>query len=132
MSRHILEESRIHPAVRKKISNNHREIVEEVQAAIAAHDIVVVGMKQNPNPRRARRLLKEKNLAFHYLEYGSYLNTWRRRNALKMWTGWPTFPMVFIKGMLIGGADDLQGLMDNGELQTLLESGGVRNTGRPI
>ena len=27
-----------------------------------------------------------------------------------MWTGWPTFPMVFVKGTLVGGADDLQKL----------------------
>jgi monothiol glutaredoxin len=120
MSRHILDESRIHPAIRKKISDNHRDIVEEVQAAIAAHDIVVVGMKQNVVPKRAKRLLKEKNIPFHYLEYGSYLSLWRRRNALKMWTGWPTFPMIFIKGTFIGGADDLQALIEKGELQGLL------------
>ena len=53
-------------------------------------------MRQNPAPQ-ARRL-DEAGIAHHYLEYGSYFNTWRRRNALKMWTGWPTFPMVFVKG----------------------------------
>ena len=45
---------------------------------------------------------------------------WRRRTALKMWTGWPTFPMVFVKGMLIGGADDLAKLIASGELKRLL------------
>jgi glutaredoxin-related protein len=42
------------------------------------------------------------------------------RNALKMWTGWPTYPMVFVKGALIGGATDLQALIASGELKTLL------------
>jgi len=42
------------------------------------------------------------------------------RLALKMWTGWPTFPMVFVKGMLIGGADDLAKLIASGELKRLL------------
>ncbi len=37
-----------------------------------------------------------------------------------MWTGWPTFPMVFVDGVLIGGAHDLQRLIDSGELKTLL------------
>ena len=45
---------------------------------------------------------------------------WRRRNALKMWSGWPTLPMVFVKGMLVGGADDLAKLIASGELKTLL------------
>ena len=56
----------------------------------------------------------------HDLDYGSYLSEWRRRNALKMWAGWPTFPMVFVKGQLVGGANDLQRLIDSGELKRLL------------
>lgn len=120
MPRLILEESRLHPAIRDTVAGNHRDLVEEVAAAVAAHDIVVVGMAQNPAPKKARKLLRDAGLAFHYLEYGSYLNTWRRRNALKMWTGWPTFPMVFVKGTLIGGASDLEKLLASGELKTLL------------
>ena len=53
---------------------------------------------------RARRSTRA-GIAHHYLEYGSYFSEWRRRNALKMWTGWPTFPMVFVKGALVGGAE---------------------------
>ena len=37
-----------------------------------------------------------------------------------MWTGWPTFPMVFVNGILIGGAGDLTPLIQSGELATLL------------
>src|SRR6185503_9917657 len=120
MTRAILPEARIDPAIRDKLAANHRDIVDEVEAAAAAHDVLVVGMKQNPHPRRARKALTARGVPFHYLEYGSYLNTWRRRNALKMWTGWPTFPMVFVKGVLVGGADDLAKLADSGELAKML------------
>ena len=120
MTRKILDESHIHPAIRKAVANHHADIVREVQAAIAANDVVVVGMKQNPHPKRARRALDAAGLPYKYLEFGSYLDGWRRRNALKMWTGWPTFPMVFVKGVLIGGADDLGRLIDTGELKKIL------------
>ena len=40
--------------------------------------------------------------------------------ALKAWTGWPTFPMVFVKGNLIGGAADLERLIQSGEIKRLL------------
>ena len=103
--RMILEEARIHPAIREKIASNHRDIVEEVASAVDRDPIVVVGMAQNPVCKKAKKYLKEAGHAFTYLEYGSYLSTWRRRNALKQWTGWPTFPMVFIRGTLVGGAD---------------------------
>lgn len=120
MPREILDESKIHPAIREKIATHHRDIVDEVRAAVAKHDVVVVGMSQNPNPARARRRLREQGVAHEYLSYGSYWSEWRRRNALKMWTGWPTFPMVFVKGTLIGGADDLEKLIASGELKKLL------------
>jgi len=120
MSRSILDEGHLHPAIREKIAGHHSDIVREVEAAITANSVVVVGMKQNPMPRRARRALDAKGIPYKYLEYGSYFNTWRRRNALKMWTGWPTFPMIFVKGVLIGGATDLDKLIASGELARML------------
>ncbi|MCX7891821.1 MAG: sulfite exporter TauE/SafE family protein [Burkholderiales bacterium] len=57
MTRSILDEAHIHPAIRDKVASHHADIVREVQAAVAAHDVVVVGMAQNPFPRKARRLL---------------------------------------------------------------------------
>lgn len=122
MQREVLPESQIHPAARETIAKRHRDIIDEVKRAIMTHDVVVVGMAQNPHPRRARALLKSKGIAFEYLEYGSYLGQWRRRNALKMWTGWPTFPMIFIKGTLIGGANELEKLIASGELESSLKA----------
>ena len=120
MPRPILEESQIHSAVRGFVAAHHLDTVREVQAAIAQHAVVVVGMRGNPFVRQARKALSQAGVAHQYLEYGSYLSEWRKRNALKMWTGWPTLPMVFVKGTLIGGATDLRRLMDSGELQRLL------------
>ena len=120
MGRSILDEAHIHPAIRETIANHQADIVREVQAAIAANDIVVAGMAQNPFPKKVRKILDAKGHSFKYLEYGNYLSGWRRRNALKMWTGWPTFPMVFVKGVLVGGATDMQRLVDSGELARLL------------
>jgi glutaredoxin-related protein len=116
MPRTILPEAQIHPAVREKIANYRTDVLKEVQAAVAANEIVVVGMRMNPFPKKARRLLDAAGLAYKYLEYGSYLGEWRRRLVLKLWTGWPTFPMVFVKGVLVGGAEDLARLIAKGEL----------------
>jgi glutaredoxin-related protein len=121
MPRYIFPEDRIHPAIRTKIADNHRDIVEEVQKAIAENDVVVVGMAINPHPKKACKLLHERGIPFRYLEYGSYVNMWRRRNALKMWTGWPTFPMVWVKGTFVGGASDLAKLAQSGELDRMLK-----------
>lgn len=120
MPRPVLAESAIHPAVRARVAGYQQSIVKEVMDAVAANDVVVVGMRINPNPAKARRALDAIGQPCKYLEYGSYFSQWRRRLALKMWTGWPTFPMVFVKGTLIGGASDLQALIDKGELTGMM------------
>ena len=120
MPRPVLSEDHIHPAIRERLATQHQDIVAEVQAAVAANPVVVVGMAMNPMPKKARAALDAAGIAHSYLEYGSYLNTWRRRNALKMWTGWGTFPMVFVKGTLVGGASDVQALIASGELKKML------------
>jgi monothiol glutaredoxin len=117
MARSILGEDRIHPAIRQKIATYRSEMVNEVEAAIKASAVVVVGMRQNPWPKRARRLLDAAGIPYTYLEYGSYFSDWHRRLALKMWTGWPSFPMVFVKGVLVGGAQDLQKILESGEFK---------------
>lgn len=120
MPRPILDEDHIHPAIRARVAAYQQTIVQEVMQAVQANDVLVVGMGINPFPRKARRALDEAGQPYRYIEYGSYLNTWRERGALKMWTGWPTFPMVFVKGTLVGGADDLRALITSGELRKML------------
>lgn len=120
MSRSILDEAQIHPAIRAKVAASHADIVQEVKAAVAAHAVVVVGMAQNPFPRKARKILDVLGTPYHYLQYGSYFSQWRRRTALKMWSGWPTLPMVFVNGVLVGGAGELDALVKNGELARML------------
>ncbi len=120
MPRTVLEEARLHPAIRESVANRHADIVHNVQAASISNLVLVVGMAGNPVVRKAKKALDAAGIAFHYLEYGSYFSEWRKRNALKMWSGWPTFPMVFVKGTLIGGAEELERLITSGELKRTL------------
>lgn len=120
MPRLLLDEQHIHPLIRERIATLHADTVRQVQAAAARHAVVVVGMRGNPFVGRARKALTGAGMAHHYLEYGSYFSQWRVRNALKLWCGWPTFPMVFVKGVLVGGADDVAALLASGELQRML------------
>ena len=120
MPRTTLEETRLHPQIRERVANLNADIVHNVQAAANSNPVLVVGMAGNPHVRRARKSLAAADIPYHYLEYGSYFGGWRRRNALKMWSGWPTFPMVFVKGTLVGGADELERLVSGGELKRTL------------
>lgn len=110
----------VHPATAKAQAAYHADLVEEVAKAVAAEKVVVVGVAGLQPGWRARRLLDELKIPYRYLQYGSYLRGWRRRLALKIWVGWPTFPLIFIKGTFIGGGSDLKRLVNSGELKTLL------------
>lgn len=120
MTRPVLAEPFLHPAIRDKVANLHRDLLDQVQNAVASHAVVVIGMSGNPFVAKARKALARAEVPFQYLEFGSYISQWRRRNALKMWTGWPTLPMVFVRGVLVGGAEDLNRLLTSGELKELL------------
>jgi glutaredoxin-related protein len=109
--RALLSPAAIHPAIEKTVRTYHSDVVQEVQAAVAANGVVVVGMKQNPVVKKARKSLEAAGIAFTYLEYGSYTSQWHRRLALKMWSGWATFPMIFVDQTLIGGNTELEALL---------------------
>ena len=122
MTRNILDQARIHPAAAAQMGSYHHPLVAEVQAAVAAHQVVVLGMGLNPFPAKARKLLDGLGTPYTYLSYGNYFSQWKPRLAIKLWSGWPTFPMIFVNGTLIGGATDLQKLIASGEFARLVGS----------
>lgn len=42
------------------------------------------------------------------------------RQAIKQYSNWPTIPQLYINQVLIGGADIISEMYENGELQQLL------------
>ena len=53
----------------------------------------------------------------------SYVNIFEDpeiREGLKVYSNWPTFPQLYVKGELIGGCDIMMEMYENGELTELL------------
>jgi glutaredoxin-related protein len=117
MERPTLATDHVAAPVKEQVAAFHRDVVDEVAKAVARHPVVVVGMKQNPVVKKARKILQEEGVAYEYLEYGSYLSQWKRRLAIKLWAGFPTFPMVFVDGTLVGGAREVEKLRAAGGLK---------------
>jgi glutaredoxin-related protein len=116
MERPTLPADKVSPYASDVVAAFHRDIVDEVIATVAKDHVVVVGMAQNPVVKRARKMLDEAGVKFTYLEYGSYVSMWKQRLAIKLWAGFPTFPMVFVDGTLIGGASELKKLAADGKM----------------
>jgi glutaredoxin-related protein len=118
--RQLLDPRRMTPSANQKVVDFHGDVVREVAAAVERHPVVVVGMAQNPHVRNVRRALTDAGVDFQYLEYGSYLSGWKKRLAIKMWSGWPTFPQVFVRGVLVGGEDLTKAALADGTLRSRL------------
>lgn len=118
--RPLLPAHRCTDVVQQQQARFHREFVDEVIAAVDSNDIVVVGMGQNPVVKDARKALSAAGLAHAYVGHGNYFTGYRRRLAVKMWSGYPTFPQVFIKGVLIGGCRELKAGIEDGSVKERL------------
>jgi glutaredoxin-related protein len=108
MNRETLSSEMLAPKALSFVSGYHNNVVKEVASAVTSNKVVVVGMAQNPFVGKARKALKAASVEFKYLEYGSYVSQWKQRLAIKLWSGWPTYPQVFISGKLIGGFKELE------------------------
>ena len=109
------------PEAAQHLERFHPDTVQEVANTVNQQAVVVVGMAQNPHVRSARKALDAAGVPYTYLEYGSYFSKWRERLAIKMWSGWPTFPQVFVNGTLVGGNSRLRTAIDSGGLEPLLQ-----------
>jgi monothiol glutaredoxin len=118
--RPLLSDSARTAHVAEKTAGFHADVVSRVQEAVARDPVVVVGMAQNPFVKKARQALTEAGVTFTYLEFGSYLSAWKERLAIKMWSGWPTFPQVYVRGTLIGGNSETRAAIADGSLKQLL------------
>ena len=105
--------------VQNQLAQFHRDTILELEECIQNNDVVVIGMATNPHVRKAQKILQKHNITYTYKEYGGYLSAWKQRLAIKMWSGWPTFPQVFVRGTLVGGASDTIIALENGIFQEL-------------
>lgn len=117
MARTILTEEKLDQAAQTAITNFHSDVVKEVMSTVASKKVVVVGMKQNPVVKKARKALEKAGIPFTYLEYGSYFSGWKPRLAIKLWSGWPTYPQVFVEGKLMGGCQELEVALAAGKVK---------------
>jgi glutaredoxin-related protein len=121
-ARPLFDSSLVAPEALSKMGSFHADAVEKVAKAIADHAVVVVGMAQNPHVKNVRKALDDAKIPFEYLEFGSYFSAWKPRLAIKLWSGWATFPQVFVRGILIGGEDLTKAALADGSLQKRLET----------
>lgn len=120
MTRPLLDAKKYSAAALVRLAAFHPQVIATVVRAIEESPVVVIGMRGNPHVKRARKALADASIRFEYIEYGSYASGWKQRLAIKLWSGWPTFPQVFVRGVLIGGADQASAALADGSLKAMV------------
>ena len=98
-------------------------LAEKISADIATSDVVLF-MKGVPDEPRcgfsamAVRILQLCEVSFHTVDV---LEDGEKREALKVFSDWPTVPQLYVAGELVGGCDIMREMFEAGELQQLLE-----------
>ena len=99
-------------------------IQEKLKEQIKENDVLIY-MKGTPyEPKcgfsaRTVQILIDCESQFSYVDI---LENNDVRQELPKVTDWPTFPQVFIKGELVGGADIIAQMHENGDLKKLINS----------
>lgn len=101
-----------------------RDIMQEIDKEVKSNDIILY-MKGNPDqPQcgfsfRVVQMLADIGKPF---AYSDILADQEKRQALKEYSKWPTFPQLYVKGELVGGCDIVTELYESKELEQMLNA----------
>jgi len=85
--------------------------------------LFIKGTRTTPRCGFTRQLIEIVN-AVPGLEYQTFdiLSDEEVRQGLKIYSNWPTYPQVYVKGSLVGGLDIIRELIELGELEETLKA----------
>ena len=98
-------------------------IQEKIKQQIAENNIILY-MKGNAElpmcgfSARAVSILKSFKMPFATVDV---LQDEEIRQAIKVYSNWPTIPQLYVKGEFVGGSDIMSEMYESGELQELVK-----------
>ncbi|CAH0723819.1 unnamed protein product, partial [Brenthis ino] len=95
---------------------------KRLKALINRHNIMVFikGTRDTPRCGFSRTLIQILNGTGVQYETFDILSDEEVRQGLKVYSDWPTYPQLYVKGELIGGLDIIKELQAGGELESTL------------
>ncbi|MCX7115636.1 MAG: Grx4 family monothiol glutaredoxin [Gammaproteobacteria bacterium] len=103
------------------------DTLEKIKNQIESNSVILY-MKGSPKQpqcgfsARAVQCLEACQVEFAYVDV---IENPDIRSTLPQYADWPTFPQLYVKGELVGGADIIMEMYQQGELQALLQKAAV-------
>lgn len=99
------------------------DINTRIEAQLQSHDVLLYmkGTPDFPQCGFSGQAVAALNAIGKPYSYVNIFEDPEIREGLKVYSNWPTFPQLYVKGELIGGSDIVVEMYNSGELQTLLD-----------
>ena len=105
------------------------DTVKKIQALIQEHPVLLFmkGSREAPFCRFSKKAIALlRSLCVNFSTY-DILQDESMRQQLKIFSDWPTFPQLYVKGEFIGGVDIMEEMSQSGALESLLASYKLEN-----
>lgn len=99
------------------------DVNERIAEQLKAHDVLLYmkGTPDFPQCGFSGQTVAALNAVGKPFSYVNIFEDQEIREGLKVYSNWPTFPQLYVKGELIGGSDIVIEMYNSGELQELLQ-----------
>lgn len=99
------------------------DVNSRIEEQLNAHDVLLYmkGSPDFPQCGFSGQAVAALNAVGRPYAYVNIFEDPEIREGLKVYSNWPTFPQLYVKGELIGGSDIVIEMYQSGELKTLLE-----------
>lgn len=100
-----------------------RDIMNEIETEVKGNNVLLYmkGSPEQPMCGFSYRVVQILNEIGQPYAYVNILADQEKREAVKQFGSWPTFPQLYVKGELVGGCDIVTELHESKELGQMLE-----------
>jgi len=99
-------------------------IMDAIKQQVEENSILLYmkGTPQQPQCGFSARTVQSLMACGERFAYINILDNPEIRENLKVYSNWPTFPQLYVKGELVGGCDIVTEMYESGELKELVAS----------
>lgn len=99
------------------------DVMDTIKEQIEGNDILLYmkGTPQAPQCGFSAKTVQSLMACGERFAYVNILENSDVREGLKVYSNWPTFPQLYVKGELVGGCDIVLEMYESGELKELVK-----------
>lgn len=105
------------------------DINETIKSQLQDNPIILYmkGSPQQPQCGFSARTVQALMACGERFAYVNILDNQELREALKVYSNWPTYPQLYINGELVGGCDIVLEMSENGELAEMVKAAAAKS-----